>query len=62
MKLNYKIEVEDIRMSVKEVEEVEELFYQAMNDYIAYTKSLRYRMRMKKKPIKRKEILSRLKK
>ena len=59
MKLDYKIGVEDIQMSVKEVEE---LFFQAMNDYIAYTKSLRYRMRMKKKPIKRKEILSRLNK
>lgn len=57
MKLDYKIGVEDIRMSVKEVEE---LFYQTMNDYVIYTKTLRYRMRMKKKPIKRKEILNRL--
>ena len=59
MKLYYKITEDDARLSIKEAEE---LFYQAMNDHIAYTKSLRYRMRMKKKPIKRKEILSRLKK
>ena len=59
MKLYYKITEDDARLSIKEVEE---LFYQTMNDYIAYTKTLRYRMRMKKKPIKREEILSRLKK
>lgn len=35
-------------------------FFKAMNDHIAYTKTLRYRMRMKKKPIRGKEILNRL--
>ena len=53
----YHPRLKDVPLRVKGMEE---LFYQAMNDYIAYTKTLRYRMRMKKRPIKRKEILNRL--
>lgn len=59
MKLYYKITDDNARLSIKEIEE---LFYQTMNDYIAYTKTLRYRMRMKKKPIRGKEVLNRLNK